>query len=218
MPLQKPLEVRKDEFDWVRVGAVRRQVNEPRPRCGRNRFANACELVSTEYDPLCPLHLLQSELAYTDVAQIPAAAFSIITALEVFEHQLDPLPTIQRLANYVVPHGALAISTNLYESEKHDRLWPYLLCQAGQHVTFYTRRSLRVLADACGMPTVCLFPSAEGFLILFTCCERHKVATSLRQAERYLCNPRLQNHWTIGAWDILRWLDAPRARQLFILP
>ena len=45
--LQEPLELRKDEFDWVEVGTVRRQVNEPRPR-GRNRFLNACDLVSTE--------------------------------------------------------------------------------------------------------------------------------------------------------------------------
>ena len=45
--LQEPLELRKDEFDWARLRTVRRQVNEPRTR-GRNRFLNACDLVSTE--------------------------------------------------------------------------------------------------------------------------------------------------------------------------
>ena len=170
-----------------------------------------------QYDPYCPLPLLEPERAYTDATEIPAASFDLVTALEVFEHLIDPLETIRQLASFLTPNGVIAISTGLYSRGRHGPDWPYLSRAAGQHVTFYARQSLTVLGKTAGLETVCLFPSDEGFLILFTRRERKAVRTLLRRAAKYVGNKKLHSHWTAGAWDILPRLGATPMREPVIL-
>lgn len=171
-----------------------------------------------QYDPYCPLPMLEPELAYADAERIPAGGFAVITALEVFEHLLDPLSTIRQLAGFLKPGGALVVSTGLYDRRKHGPDWPYLSCPAGQHVTFYTRRSLAVLGEAADLPTVCLFPSDEGFLILFTRQDRSRAGRMLRSAAWHLGRRSLHSRWTVGAWDLLRLIGTKAVRQPLILP
>jgi SAM-dependent methyltransferase len=171
-----------------------------------------------QYDPFCPRPLFEPELAYTDAGQIPAVAFDLVTALEVFEHLLEPTETIRQLAGCLKPNGTLAVSTGLYDHRKHGPEWPYLSRIAGQHVTFYTRRALAVLGKAAGLPTVCLFPSDEGFLILFTRQERPHVEPLLQRAARHVTDTDLRSRWTVEAWDILRHIGASPVVQPLILP
>jgi SAM-dependent methyltransferase len=171
-----------------------------------------------QYDPFCPLPMLEPELAYADAAQIPAHDFAAITALEVFEHLVDPIGTIRQLAGFLKPNGTLVISTGLYDRRKHGPDWPYPSRPAGQHVTFYTRRSLAVLGEAADLPTVCLFPADEGFLILFTRQDRNRVGRMLRWAAWHLRRRSLHSRWTVGAWDLLQLLGTRAARQPLILP
>lgn len=168
--------------------------------------------------PFCPLPLLEPELAYSNAARIPAAAFDLVTALEVFEHLLDPIDTIRQLAAFLKPTGTLAVSTGLYDHRKHGPEWPYLSCLAGQHVTFYTRQALAVLGEAAGLTTICLLPSDEGFLILFTRQERPSLSPLLQQAARHVADADLHSRWTVGAWDVPRHMCASPVAQSLILP
>lgn len=171
-----------------------------------------------QYDPFCRFPFLEPERAYGDVTEIPPTAFDLVTALEVFEHLVDPAETIRRLAAFLRPHGTVAISTGLYNRQKHGPEWPYLSRQSGQHVTFYTQQSLTVLGKIAGLTTVCLFPSDEGFLILFTNREKKHVSPLLKRASRHLASRKLHSRWTAEAWDILRHVGTKPIPQPLILP
>jgi len=155
-----------------------------------------------QFDPYCPIPLFEPDLAYRSADQIPSGGFNAVVALEVFEHLCDPCDAIRSLASYLAPGGTIVLSTGIYEPGVHTADWPYLSCPAGQHVTFYTRRALRVLADACGLPQVCLFPALDGFLILLTSVDRRRAARCLAWARWALNRRRLLAAWTAEAWDI----------------
>ena len=155
-----------------------------------------------QFDPYCPLPIFAPELAFQTAADIPAGSFNAVVALEVFEHLLDPLDVIRTLAGALAPAGTIVLSTGLYEPGVHTEAWPYLSCPAGQHVTFYTRKAIRLLADAAGLPTVCLFPSNDGFLIVLTHLDRSRAARCFTRAARALQNTSLLAEWTAGGWDI----------------
>lgn len=155
-----------------------------------------------QIDPHCTIPLFEPDLAFGTRDDIPKGGFNAVVALEVFEHLCDPLDVIRSLAAYLEPHGTLVLSTGIYRPGVHAADWPYLSLLAGQHVTFYTRRALRILADSCGLPHVCLFPADEGFLILLMSGERRRVARRLRCAASALRHRRLLAEWTAGAWDI----------------
>lgn len=161
-----------------------------------------------QFDPHCTIPLFEPDLAFGNRDDIPKGGFNAVVALEVFEHLCDPLDVVRSLAAYLAPGGSLVLSTGIYRPGVHTADWPYLSRPAGQHVTFYTRRALRVLADGCGLPHVCLFPSDEGFLILLTSGERRRVARCLQWAAWALRRRRLLAEWTAGVWDIHRHADA----------
>lgn len=72
--------------------------------------------------------------------------FSAVTALEVFEHLPNPLETLFNLLNY---SDTIAIGTNLLEShpDKNYENWSYLGLEHGQHITFYSLDTMKVLAE-----------------------------------------------------------------------
>ena len=155
-----------------------------------------------QFDPYCPLPLFAPELAFQSPEQIPAGGFNAVVALEVFEHLCDPVDVIRTLASYLAPAGTIVLSTGLYEPGVHTEDWPYLSRPAGQHITFYTRKAIRILADAAGLPNACLFPSEDGFLIVLTHLERSQAAQCLTRAAHALRSTSLLTKWTTGAWDI----------------
>lgn len=154
------------------------------------------------FDPYCTIPFFEPELAFRSVEEIPAGGFNAVVALEVFEHLCKPLDVIRMLASYLGPRGSIVLSTGLYEPGVHTDRWPYLSRAAGQHVTFYTRKAIRILADAAGLPNVCLYPSNDGFLIVLTHVDRFAANRCFQRALVALENPDQLMHWTSGAWDI----------------
>jgi hypothetical protein len=77
------------------------------------------------------------------------APFEIITAFEVFEHLVDPLATIERLASMTL---SIVFSTAVI-STPPPKLgdWWYYLPSTGQHISFYSHRSLAIIGKRLGL-------------------------------------------------------------------
>ena len=75
--------------------------------------------------------------------------YDAITAFEVAEHLVEPIPTFNQLANQT---DHILFSTELmpYPPPRPDQWWYYGL-DHGKHVGFYTRSSLEWIAGACQM-------------------------------------------------------------------
>lgn len=75
--------------------------------------------------------------------------YDLITAFEVFEHVTDPVELVKRLRNY---GKIIFFSTELVPTDKSkiDNWW-YLTPTTGQHVSFYTIESLRILGEINNM-------------------------------------------------------------------
>lgn len=72
-----------------------------------------------------------------------------VTAVEVFEHSPNPLELIKEIAR------ATGTETIIFTTELHDGSlntdWQYLHPVLGQHVAFFTRRTLDVIGTETGM-------------------------------------------------------------------
>ena len=73
----------------------------------------------------------------------------MMTAFEVFEHFPDPIPEIEQMLRYsrnilfteeLIPTGVKAVAD-----------WWYFVPEGGQHVSFYTRKSLELIARRFGL-------------------------------------------------------------------
>ncbi|MCG3144869.1 MAG: hypothetical protein HONDAALG_02379 [Gammaproteobacteria bacterium] len=78
--------------------------------------------------------------------------YNLIVASEVFEHFIDPKGQIDQLRMALAEdHGFMFITTGLYLPDECNEQWNYLAPQSGQHVSFYSRKSMyevRRLLDA----------------------------------------------------------------------
>jgi hypothetical protein len=107
--------------------------------------------------------------------------FELLTAFEVFEHLPDPWTDIRRMAalsenvfftTELLPTPAPAIAD-----------WWYYLPQHGQHIAFYTRRSLEVIAEkldahlcsAGALHLITRYPRSERLFAFLT--RRHVAET-----------------------------------------
>lgn len=71
--------------------------------------------------------------------------FEVVTAFEVFEHLINPLESLEELLHY---SDTILFSTELVPDQKFTSAsdWWYFAPEMGQHVSFYSLRSLRYLA------------------------------------------------------------------------
>jgi hypothetical protein len=67
----------------------------------------------------------------------------LYTAFEVLEHYADPKNDLDML--FSCQPDSIVVTTALYEGQGPD--WWYLTPDSGQHVFFYTRRALEIVAD-----------------------------------------------------------------------
>ena len=75
--------------------------------------------------------------------------FELVTAFEVFEHLAYPIPEIERMLQF---SDSILFSTLLIsEPPKKPGDWWYFSPETGQHVSFYSLRSLRHLAEHFGL-------------------------------------------------------------------
>jgi hypothetical protein len=109
------------------------------------------------HDPYCT-NILALGFEYNSVI----GACSVVTAMEVLEHVTDPIGFIEELFTFSNANS-LVFTTELYEGEppKPDTWWYYSFF-TGQHIGFFQRRTLTVIAQKLGM----YFASANGIHIL----------------------------------------------------
>lgn len=71
--------------------------------------------------------------------------FELITAFEVFEHLVDPIEEIKKILAF---SDSIIFSTELQPQNKMNSTedWWYFAKETGQHISFYTTKSLEVIA------------------------------------------------------------------------
>ena len=90
------------------------------------------------HDPLCENIFAEGFEARED------EAYDLLTAWEVFEHLVDPMAEIEKMLKY---SGNIFFSTTLLpRSPKPLDQWWYYGLEHGQHVSFYTRETLRFIS------------------------------------------------------------------------
>lgn len=79
----------------------------------------------------------------------PRQKFDLVTAFEVFEHFADPLEEISRIVEY---SRNLVFSTEMVPGDVNDiASWWYLSPETGQHIAFYSGRTLQYIAGKFGL-------------------------------------------------------------------
>jgi hypothetical protein len=74
--------------------------------------------------------------------------FEILTAFEVFEHVEKPMETVKEMFGF---SDTIVFSTLLQPTDPralNPQQWTYFAPQTGQHISFYTTRSLETIASA----------------------------------------------------------------------
>ena len=79
-------------------------------------------------------------------------SYELVTAFEVFEHFVHPIDEIEKILSFST---SVLLTTRLIPTHnpKPDEWWYYGL-DHGQHVSFYTSRSLSIIADRFGLNLV----------------------------------------------------------------
>ena len=76
--------------------------------------------------------------------------FELVTAFEVFEHLANPLEEIKKIFEY---SDSVLFSTELVPDKKiaSPNDWWYIVPETGQHIAFYTRKSLEIIGKKLGL-------------------------------------------------------------------
>ncbi len=126
----------------------------------------------------------QNLFAETFEAKISAdSSFALMTAFEVFEHLVNPQQEIEQMA--AVSRNILFSTILLPTPAPLPEQWWYFGLDHGQHVSLYTLKSLRIIADKLGLN---LYSNGASFHLLtekkisntlFKLVTRQKIATML---------------------------------------
>jgi 2-polyprenyl-3-methyl-5-hydroxy-6-metoxy-1,4-benzoquinol methylase len=78
--------------------------------------------------------------------------YELLTAMELFEHLADPIGEIERMLG----HSRSIFFTTLLLPDQAPQPgdWWYYVPDQGQHISFYTRKSLAVIAERFGLTLV----------------------------------------------------------------
>lgn len=88
-----------------------------------------------------------------DITDINKKQFGVVTAFEVFEHFVNPIDEIKKLFTY---SDNIIFSTELYDHADTDiENWWYIAPETGQHVAFYSEKTLKTIAEKMGKKYYC---------------------------------------------------------------
>ena len=79
--------------------------------------------------------------------------YDLITSTEVFEHLENPKKILKFLANHLNPDGIIVIMT-LFHSNKTEDFLKWWYRRDPTHITFFTPKSIEVMASECGLKTL----------------------------------------------------------------
>ncbi|NEO83887.1 MAG: glycosyltransferase [Spirulina sp. SIO3F2] len=98
----------------------------------------------SSYDRYCD-NILAPESVVTELTGV----YDLITAFEVFEHWVDPIAELSQLFQH---SSNLLFSTELLPSNNpKPGEWHYYIPHEGQHIAFYTPKSLQIIAERFGL-------------------------------------------------------------------
>jgi Methyltransferase domain len=78
------------------------------------------------------------------INDIETKKFDFVTAFEVLEHMENPMEELSEIFSY--SHNVL-ISTELIPEKSLIENWWYIAPETGQHISFYTKKSLELIAE-----------------------------------------------------------------------
>lgn len=96
------------------------------------------------YDRSCPNIFAEGFSADID----NSVQYELLTAVELFEHLTDPVQAISELSK--LSDNILFTTWLLPEPNPRLDAWWYYGLEHGQHVSFYSRKSLQVMAESAG--------------------------------------------------------------------
>lgn len=125
------------------------------------------------YDPMAQNLLAQGFEYSEDVHHI-----ELVTALECFEHFSEPRQEIEKILSF---SRNIFFSTELLPSPIPERSWWYYAFNHGQHIAFYSKKTLDFLAQTYGLQFVSFghfhlltHKNVNPFLLHFVVRNRHR--------------------------------------------
>jgi 2-polyprenyl-3-methyl-5-hydroxy-6-metoxy-1,4-benzoquinol methylase len=115
-----------------------------------------CEAFGIEADgnvqAIAKRHGLNISQGIFDGSQFESGSFDFVTLDQVAEHVMDPHALMRGVARVLRPGGKVIITTpnpDSFGARLYGRRW--LNWHTPYHIQFYTRRSLRLVAEAAGL-------------------------------------------------------------------
>jgi 2-polyprenyl-3-methyl-5-hydroxy-6-metoxy-1,4-benzoquinol methylase len=102
------------------------------------------------WDDKYAANILAQGFSWHDNAPALGGEAKLVTAVEVLEHTPEPLAFLKTV---LAETGAQAIffTQCLHDGRSYDPNWWYLLPDSGQHISFFSEKTLRQLADMLGL-------------------------------------------------------------------
>ena len=96
------------------------------------------------------VNVFAREFTWADATRSDAQGATFVSAIEVLEHTPDPL---EFLRGVLAETGTAAIffTELLHDGTSYDPNWWYLLPDSGQHISFYSAKTLQTMADILGL-------------------------------------------------------------------
>lgn len=82
-----------------------------------------------------------------DINDIAINSFDVVTAFELVEHLENPIQEIESILKY---SDNFIFSTELIPENQNVENWIYIAEETGQHIAFYTKKSLEIISEKFG--------------------------------------------------------------------